>query len=202
MWYTTIRVPFGAFHFIIFGSAFFAFVFPVIIEHDVNREQIAWFGFLAIFTKFQLYMIWFHSLTLFWLIQFPPFRFGIHSKLRPGWYSKRKRFVSIRQRIDGKKTKYSRITYGIATHIFSYDFGFVRVWSLIIEPGEIVFREKPVEWMFMLPKTGEQFKKPSAAMNPPTNIFSGFVFFDVFLYWMRDVHLMIFLNMKNISLAI
>jgi hypothetical protein len=35
--------------------------------------------------------------------------------------------------------------------------------------------------MFMLPKAGEQFKEPFAAMNPPTDIFPPFVFIDVFL---------------------
>ena len=202
MWYTAFRVSFGAFSLVVFRTAFFTLVFPVIIEHDVNREQIARFIFIAIFTIFQWCRIWFHNLTLFWLIQFPRFRFDVHSRLMPGWCSKRKRFVSIRQRIDGKKTKYSRTTYGNATHIFSYDFRFVRVWSLIIETGEIVFREKPVEWMFVLPKPGEQFKEPFAAMNPPSNVFPGFVFLYVFLYWMRDVHLNNLLKMKNISLAI
>jgi hypothetical protein len=56
--------------------------------------------------------------------------------------------------------------------------------------------------MFVLPKPGEQFKKPSAAMNAPTDIPPGFVFIDVFLDRMGYFHLMIFLNMKNISLAI
>jgi hypothetical protein len=52
----------------------------------------------------------------------------------------------------------------------------------------------------MLPKAGEHFKETFAALDAPSNVFSGLVFFDVFVNGIGGVHLN-FLNRKNISLA-